>query len=126
MHARRRPVTNSPTSIVIDGTLDFEDVLPDHLFKFMADRYWVTVFPGELARFDSWCMCLFEPMPVMNKSMSWRRPTWEECLDFVRLPIDRPDLVDAQKEAVAYYRKYAVKWVWVESSHGRFPKVASR
>lgn len=115
--------------VVFDATADFDGSLTDELFAFMQERYWVCVYEPptrfrEKARFDSWIMCTAEPMPVPNRQMQWRRPTWEECLRFVRLPVDRPDLVERAREATARHgREYGHPWEWHDGAlGGRFPR----
>lgn len=69
-------------------TVQFDalDDLPDErAFQFALNHYWVIAFKHQYsaARPTDWLMSPGRPMDVPNGMMAWRRPTYQEFIDWM-------------------------------------------
>lgn len=56
--------------------------LDERQFSNLRRSYWVLAFKGETASFWKWHFGVGDPPPpVPNRSMEWRRPTYEEAVE---------------------------------------------
>lgn len=81
-------MAESGKALPVDGAVLTFDALPElpdeRAFQFASEHYWVVAFKDghRPAHAGDWLFSPGRPSDVPNGSMAWRRPTYQEFLDW--------------------------------------------